>query len=266
MLRSVYPSASGQPIFSAGSHRVDHTTPFEQRWGGWYVTGRHGPATHLGNITYRGRPEGAAVGDTAGLNVTDLTDRLPATGYLSAHSDLVALMVLAHQSFAHNVITRASFDVRGALYREAALNRELDEPAAHRWPSTNTVLDSSAAALVECFLFCDEAPLTAPLEGTAGFAAEFAARGPADGNGRSLRQFDLERRLFKHPCSYLIYTASFDALPAELLERFWARMDAALADTDPSGKFAHLTDADRIAIREILTATKHGPPAQWQTP
>lgn len=264
VMRSVYPDPAGQPIFSAGSHRVDHTTRFEERWGGWYVTGRHGSATHLGNISYRERPVGDAAADTSGLNVVDLTDRLPASGYLSAHSDLVALMVLAHQAFAHNVITKASFDARSALFREAALNRELNEPAGQRWPSTNTVLDAAAAALVECFLFCDEAKLTAPLEGTSGFAAEFAVRGPTDARGRSLRQFDLASRLFKHPCSYLIYTDSFDAVPEEVRERFWSRMDAVLSGTDQSETFAHLTAGDRTAIREILAATKRSAPAHWQ--
>jgi hypothetical protein len=263
IMRSVYPDPRGQPIFSAGSHRVDHTTPFADRWGGWYVTGSHGSATHLGNLTYRQRPAGAAPDDTSGLNMTSVADRFHESGYLAPHSDLVALMVLAHQGNAHNVITRASFDVRTALHREAALNRDLGEPEGHRWPSTDTVLDSAAAALVECFLFCDEPRLEAPLAGTSEFAAEFAAAGPRDPQGRSLRQFDLATRLFRHPCSFLIHTASFDALPQELRARFWARMDAALSDTAPSGRFGHLSAADRDAIRGILAATKPEAAATW---
>ena len=98
----------------------------------------------------------------------------------------------------------------------------------------------------------------------AGFAlCRFAAAGPADPQGRSLRDLDLETRLFRHPCSFLIYTASFDTLPDEVRGRFWAKMDAALAGEDQSGKFAHLSAADRTAIREILAATKPGAPAAW---
>jgi len=263
VIRSVYPDASGQPLFSAGSYRVDHSTPHEQRWGGWYVTGRHGAATHLGNITYRSRPDGDAADDTSGLNVDDVSERFHSEGYLTPHSDLVALTMLAHQAHGHNVLTRASFDARAALHREAALNRELGEPEGHRWPSTDTVLDAAAAAVVECFLMCDETPLSAPIRGTTDFAAEFAAAGPADPQGRSLRDLDLETRLFRHPCSFLIYTASFDTLPDEVRGRFWAKMDAALAGEDQSGKFAHLSAADRTAIREILAATKPGAPAAW---
>lgn len=263
VVRSVYPDPTGQPLFSAGSYRVDHTTPHAQRWGGWYVTGRHGSATHLGNITFRSRPDGDVADDRSGLNVETVSERFNPEGYLTPHSDLVALTVLAHQAHGHNVLTKASFDARTALHREAALNRELNEPEGHRWPSTNTVLDAAAAALVECFLMCDEAKLETPIAGTTAFAAEFAAAGRKDPQGRSLRDLDLQTRLFRHPCSFLIYTASFDALPDELRERFWKRMDAALGAGDTSGTFAHLSAEDRAAIRGILAATKPGAPAHW---
>lgn len=264
IIRSVYPAPSGQPIFSAGSHRVDDSTPLADRWGGWYVTGRHGDQRHLGNITYASRPSTAADADPAGLNLTDLAGRFGTKGYLTAESDLVALSVLAHQAAAHNALTRASFDVRAALHREAALNRDLGQSADSRWPSTTTVLDGAAKALVECFLFCDEAPLAAPITGTTAFAAEFAAHGPADPQGRSLRQFDLERRLFRHPLSFLVYSASFDALPDELRARFWGRIDDVLTAADPGPRFAHLSADDRRAIRAILVATKPDAFAHWQ--
>ena len=266
VMRSVYPDPRGQPIFSAGSHKVDHTTPLAHRFGGWYVTGSHGAATHLGNITFRKRPAGDDPEDRSGLNLAAVDDRFDDRGYLTGHSDLVALMVLAHQVTAHNTITRASFDARTALHREAALNRELGEPDGHRWPSTDTVLDAAATELVECFLLCDEPRLETPLAGTSGFAAEFAAVGPRDPQGRSLREFDLQTRLFRHPCSFLIYGASFDALPEELRSRFWARMEAALADTRSQGRFSHLSAADRTTIRAILAATKPGVPASWRHP
>ena len=128
------------------------------------------------------------------------------------------------------------------------------------------MLDAAATALVECFLFCDEPRLEAPIAGTSGFATEFAGVGPRDPQGRSLRDLDLQRRLFRHPCSFLIHSPSFDALPDELRDRFWSRMDAALADTNPTGRFTHISPEDARAIREILAATKPGAPAAWRTP
>lgn len=260
IVRSVYPDRSGQPIFSAGSHRVDHTTPLVDRWGGWYVSGKHGDTTHLGNVAYRGRPSGDDPADTSGLNQTDLSQRFRTEGYLTPDSDLVALSVLAHQAAAHTLLTSVAFNTRSALYREEGLNRDLGEPEGTRWPSTESVLTSAVDSLLECFLFCDEPPLAAPISGTSSFAATFAASGPHDPQGRSLKDLDLETRLFRYPCSYLIYTASFDALPEEVRQRFWTKLNAVLAGDDPEGRFTHLSAADCTAIREILASTKPGVP------
>jgi hypothetical protein len=264
VVRSVYTDASGQPILAAGSHRVDPTTPFVHRFGGWYVTGTHGAEEHLGNVTFRTRPDHDGVDDTSGLNLTDLGSRIETRDYLAPHSDLVALMVLIHQAAAHNAITRTGFDVRLALHREAALNRETGAAPGHRWPSTDTVLDAAAEALVERFLGCEEPPLAAPIGGTSSFATEFAAHGPAAADGRSLRALDLKTRLFRYPCSYLIESESFAALPGELRGRFWRRMDGVLAGGGGEA-FAHLSADDRRGIRDILAAT-HPEAAAWRTP
>jgi len=267
VIRSVHPDASGQPILSLGSHRVDQTTPLADRWGGWYVTGTHGDQTHLGNVTLRGR-SGDEPASREGLNLTSLDGRFDPRGYPAAASDLVALTVLVHQTHAHNVITQAGFAARMALHREAALNRDLHEPEGKRWPSTDTVLRSAVDALVDCFLFRDEAALGGPLTGTTTFAADYAAAGPRDGAGRSLRDLDLRSRLLRHPCSPLVYSASFAALPEEVRERFWARLDAVLTAA-PGGSddpFHHLTAEDRTAIRQILAATHPAAPARWRGP
>jgi len=263
IVRSVSVDHSGQPIFSAGSHQVDDTTPLADRWGGWYVSGRHGDTTHLGNITYRHRPGAEGERDTTGLNQIDVASRFDASGYPSPHSDLVALSVLAHQAAAHTILAKASFDARMAIHREAALNRELGQAAGHRWPSTNTILDAAATALVDCFLFSAAPAFQAPIEGSTTFAAEFSKRGPTDGQGRSLRSFDLKDRLFQHPCSFLIYSKSFDSLPDEVRQRFWEKMRAVLQAKDTGGKYPPLSPAERSAIREILVATKPEAGRTW---
>lgn len=256
LFRSMYVDKHGQPLLASGSFRVDHTSPIEQRWGGWYVTGKHGSQKHLGNQIFSGREAAQSELDPAGWNVTDLSSRFDPAAYLSADSDLVALMVLGHQAAGHNVLTKALFSTKQALYREAALNRELGEAADHRWDSTNTILNNAAESLLKYFLFSGEAPLTEPMEGTTTFAQDFAAKGPRDRHGRSLRDFDLTTRLFRYPCSYLIYTESFDALPAELRALFWKRLAGILAGEDRSPEFAHLNELDRAAVREILCDTK----------
>ena len=264
-IRSVYVDGVGFPVLSMGTHRIDHTSPISKRWGGWYVTGTHGEQAHLGNLIVNGKHDREPVENAAGQNVTDLSALFKTSAYLSPHSDLVALMVLEHQTEAHNLLTRASFQTRESLYSEERLNRELGEPDGHRWDSTTTRIRSACEALVKYLLFCDEAPLTGRLQGTTSFADDFQARGPRDPQGRSLRDFDLQRRLFKHPCSHLIYSRSFDALPAEAQSLVYRRLWDVLSGADRGKDFAHLSDADRTAVREILSATKPGLPDYWKT-
>jgi len=263
-IRSVYVDNVGFPVLAMGTHRIDHSSPLSKRWGGWYVTGTHGGQEHLGNLIVAGKQEREPVNNSAGQNVTDLNSRLKTAAYLSPHSDLIALMVLEHQTEAHNLLTRASFQTREALYSEARLNKELGEPDGHRWESTTTRIKSSCEALVKYMLFSDEAPLTARLQGTSTFADDFAKRGLRDPQDRSLRDFDLERRLFKYPCSYLIYSAAFDQLPGEAKALVYRRLWDVLSGADQTKPFAHLTETDRTAIREILLATKSGLPDYWK--
>ncbi len=80
----------GYPILSAGSYRIDQTSPLEKRWGGWYVTGTHGKQTHLGNVSYRGSETPKPIDDKNGLNRTSLRGEFDASGFLTPHSDIAA--------------------------------------------------------------------------------------------------------------------------------------------------------------------------------
>jgi hypothetical protein len=255
LVRSVFTDAAGLPILSSGTYRIDQTSPLKKRWGGWYVTGTHGDQKHLGNLIVRQRLAADKVDNAAGQNLTSLTDRFDTAKYLSQHSDIVALMVLEHQADAHNYITRASFLTRQAMHYQHALNREMKAPPDQLWDSVRSRIKNAGEPLVEYLFFSDEAKLTAPILGTSGFTEEFALRGPRDRQGRSLRDFDLQTRLFKYPCSYLVYSPSFAALPKEVKDYVLFRMREILAGQDQSSKFTHLSAADRGAIEEILQDT-----------
>jgi len=112
-------------------------------------------------------------------------------------------------------------------------------------------------------LFVDEAPLLEPVKGVSAFTRTFAQRGPRDKQGRSLRDFDLQKRLFRLPMSYMVYSDLFDGLPAPIRERVYRHLYDVLAGTDLDPKYAGLSSADRKAIVEILVETKDGLPAYW---
>ncbi len=262
LIRSVSPGRSGDPVLSLGTKRVDHSTPFEDRWGGWFVTGTSGKQDHQGNQMVGGWPGLDAKAPNA--NVVDLKPYFTVANYLSPHSDLVALMVLEHQCEAHNRIARANLLTRLALHEQDELNKALKEPAGTRSDGITRRIHWACEPLVQYLLFHDEAKLTEPVAGTSGFAKEFAARGPFDATKRSLREFDLKTRMFRYPLSYTIYTKLFDGLHPEAKARVYLRLWEVLSGKDESKEFAHLTAADRTAIREILHATKPGLPEYWK--
>jgi hypothetical protein len=264
LIRSTYVDSAGYPVLSMGTYRIDQSSPLEQRWGGWYVTGTTGKQTHLGNLIVRGGQRPEQIDNADGLNVTDLRRRFRTSAYLSGHSDVVALLVLEHQAEMHNLIARANFLTRLALREEADINKALGRPANHRSESIARRIRHAGEPLLKYLLFSGEARLAEHVQGTSEFAREFVRRGPRDPQGRSLRDLDLKRRLFTYPCSYLIYSTAFDQLPGPVKDDVLRRLWEVLTGKDTSADFAHLSATDRRAILEILRATKPNLPDYWR--
>jgi hypothetical protein len=258
LVRSVFADRRGQPQIGSGTFTTDDRSPFEERWGGWYVSGTHGTMRHMGNVIsgQRSRPED--IDREAGANVVDLSGLLDVTPYLQPTSDVVALMVLEHQARVHNLITAANYEMRSALHYDGIMNEALDRPADYRSESTQRRIAAVGDDLLEGLLFVDEFPLTSPVTGVSDFAADFTSCGPRDGQGRSLRDLDLERRLFRYPCSYLVNSPSFDALPDPVRQYVTERLVKVLTGADQDEKFSHLTPEDRRNILDILRETKPG--------
>jgi len=266
LVRSVYSDRRGFPVFGAGSFVTDHTSPLAERWGGWYVTGTHGDQKHLGNVTVTDpdHPDQLDLSDS--LNRTDLKGLVDTGPYLTRHSDIVALMVMEHQSQTHNQLAQASYQARLAAHYDAGINKALGRPVDEPSPSTGRRLDTQADAVLKALLFSEEARLTEHVAGTSGFTEDFPKRGPRDHKGRSLRDFDLNTRLFRYPCSYLIHTDAFVKLPASVKQRVDDRLLAILTGKDDSPAFSHLSPADRRAILEILRETRKDLPESWRAP
>lgn len=264
LVRSVYPSPTGQPHFDAGTFHTNHSSPFAERWGGWYVTGTHGAQRHMGNAIASDANDPEQLDKETHANLKELGKLVDTSAYLTPHSDVVALMVLEHQTDMHNLITRANYDTRRALRDAAVLNEMLDEPDDRISPSIRRRIANAGEKLLKYMLFVDEAALKDTVQGTSAFAAEFSSLGPRDSQGRSLRQFDLRRRLFKFPCSYLIYSDAFDGLPEQVKHHVYDRLRAILTNSDTSEDFSHLSAADREAIIEILQETKQDLAEYWK--
>jgi hypothetical protein len=248
---SVLPLSDNKNDYAQG-WEADHRTPIEDRWGGWYVTGAQVPAKHLGNVPVLHVPKSYVRADAA-PKLTTGSDAFDTSAYLTPHSDIVALMVLNHQTRMTNLLTRLGWQSRIAAYDGAKTG------------GLPPHVRETAHELVDYMLFVDEAPLPSPVRGASTFSKEFPSKGPRDSKGRSLRDFDLTRRLLRYPCSYMIYTETFDALPAAakaaVYERLWAILSGKLTD----GEYAKLSTADRRAILEILRETKKELPEYFRS-
>ena len=264
MLRSVFTNKSGYPEYSAGSFLTDQSSPIKERWGGWYVTGKHGNQRHMGNVVVTNETHPEQLDFEAGANRTDLKGLVDTSPYLNGYSDIVALMVKEHQTQMQNLIIFANYQTRIGRHYDAGMNKSFGEPPDRITRSTQRRIKDAAEKLVAYMFFSEETRLTAPIEGSSSFAAKFATQGPRDQKGRSLRDLDLKTRLFKYPCSYLIYSNSFDALPALMKEQVFKRLKAVLTSEDKRAEFAHLSEIDRRAILDILLETKPGLPGDWK--
>lgn len=252
LVRSVSTMADGQPDFQQGTLTTDHTTPFERRFGGWYVTGEHGQMRHCGNCLV---VPGEEPDLDTGANLKRLPDRVNVEQYLSSGSDIVALMLLEHQTQVHNHLTRAAFTARTVLHQQKTMNRAIGRSESYVNTGTHRRIRAAAEQLLRLLFFCDEAPLTDHVSGSAEFVSDFSTGIPRDEQGRSLKDLDLQSRLLRYPCSYLVYTDAFQQMPVTVLRHVKHRMKQILSERDQSEEWKHLSSADRRNIREILSAT-----------
>jgi len=249
LARSFIPDEEGKVDMFNGSMMVSHKTPFEKRWAGWYVTGEVGKMVHSGNLMGEAafKKQETEPGYLSNLKVLDAyfeTEKYPQLG-----SDIVALMVFEHQAHLHNYITRLNYETR--------IHLVMYQHTRH--------LHQIVDGFVRYLLFADEVPLPSPVKGISTFTEEFQKQGPRDSKGRSFRELDLQTRLLRYPCSYLIYADAFDQLPPEAKEMVYRRMYEVLTGVENGEAYARVTKESRQAIFEILLETKTDLPDYWRS-
>ncbi len=264
-IRSVFPSASGEPLLRFGTTVVDDQTPFSDRWGGWYVTGYHGTAPHRGNA-FASEAADQLVFAPAAERPDELSAFFDPGAYLAPTSDVVALLVIEHQTAMQNVLTRAAFATRRMIDYQRSLQRHFKEPESDEpvYDSVKSVFNGAVQDVVDRLLFRHEAVLPEGVAGHAAFRAAFGAGAPRTADGKSLRDFELRGRIFTHRCSYLIYSEMFALLPEPLKVRIFARLQSALASRDPQDRYAYLPAEEKERIRAILLETHPEAKTRWR--
>ena len=239
VLRSLETEANGEPISGTETESVTHCTPIAQRWGGWYVTETPPDWSHRGN-----RPGGAS-----GSPEEPQSQRVDFRHYPGKGSKVLPLLVHDHQTHMHNYFTRVAMEARQtfAMYGHIRYLRHQED------------------ALLRYLLFAEEAPLPAPLAPDPEFIAAFQKEARRDRMGRSLRDFDLQTRLFKYPCSFLIESEAFQKLPPILKDQLLRKLWEILTGHNPNPVFAAIAPEARQATLEILRDTLPDLPDYWKT-
>ncbi len=262
--RSVISTDSGEPLLRHGSEIVDDETPFENRWGGWFVTGYTGKTNHRGNAF------GSESGDQLVFNLSDkrpadLTDFFDTSRYPAKTSDVVALLVFEHQMGVQNSLTRAAQGCRKMLEYQRSLQKALNDPVTDEpsYDSVKSVFAGAVEDVVDHLLFRNAAPVPDGVSGSADFRRVFTHDAPRSHAGHALKDLRLRERIFENRCSYLIYSESFAALPGQLKNRVLDRIYTALHDDDPRGRYAYLEADEKRRIYDILSETHPDAKARW---
>lgn len=255
LLGSGYTGINGSLVSHEGWILTSTATPFESRWGGWYVTGQHGKLIHLGNIAVTDPSELYQLDALRKGNIDSLAPMMDPSPYLATTSDIVALLVIEHQVEVQNRITRVNYDVRTALQNNPELVsgsnlniQTLDAPVRQ-------LLQNFTEPLVQAMLMLEEEPLPDAVSGSPDYSSWFQSQGPRDKQNRSLRDLDLNKRVFRYPLSYLIYSGAFQGLPELVRQQVYLRLEELLTTAQLPEGYERLLEADRQTILSILNET-----------
>jgi len=240
VLRSIDTEPSGEVVQGTDADPIAHFTPIKERWGGWYVTNTPADWMHRGNTPGGLEKEGEPAKELRG-------GVLASPLYPRSGGDALAMLLHDHQTHMHNYITR--------LHMEAA--QSIAEFGRVRY------LDIQIRAFLRYLLFTEEAPLPSPLQPSAELVEAFEKNAKRDSKGRSLKDFELQTRLFRYPCSFLLDTDAVRSLPPELLQTVMKRLHAVLTGEDTHPDFEKLKADDREAVLEILRDTAPDLTAGW---
>jgi len=245
--KSVIPGPGGGSLDAFRVAQNGHGIPLTNRFGGWHVTGEFNLTNHWGNLT------GRFVESSLRTFPNMPGSRFDFGKYAANTSDILAHLLLEHQVGFVNRAVEAGYRTRTALFLSdgkltAAQSQELD---------------GQAHILTRYLLFADEAPLPpGGIKPDPTYRADFLANRRRNAEGASLKDLDLETRMFKYRCSYMIYSPAFQGLPSVLKARIYSLMRKALT-TNADSEFAYLVTSEKQAIRSILKSTLDDLPVSW---
>lgn len=256
VIKSVLPGPTGGSLDSFRRESSGHAIPFEERFGGWHVTGAEGIPKHWGNLI--GRQQAGRIDEIE----NPLGERCDLGRYPVPTSDLLPHLLHEHQNgFAHRAVEAA---YRARSYYHAAESQTGRERGRLSAPHL-LELQRQANRLVRYLLFADEVALpNGGVEGVPEYKEYFLRNRKPAGNGLALKDFDLETRLFRVRCSYMIYSDTFAGLHPEFKALVYRTLAEAISTARPNPEYSYLSPGEKEAIRVILRDTLDDLPDYWR--
>jgi len=249
--RSVFPDSKGRSLKSVDSFElIGHEVPVHERWGGWYVTRAHQDLNHMGNaiaVKENGKLKLQRKDSSKGLN-----DFFNTSNYPVSTSEIEALLVFDHQVRMQFVLIESAYKVRQAIFDYQKTSSK--ENSAN----ISALLKEVTETIVSELLFKEEFPLGGKIVDTSQpgkFVTEFKAKSKTDSRGRSLRDLDLQSRLFKYRCSYMIYSKSFRDSSKILKNSVLNRIKEIMTSESPQLGYEYLEAEEKKTIFDILSGT-----------
>lgn len=258
LARSNFTDKTGRRLRGVPGHnRIGHAIPFENRWGGYFVTNAPPTLEHMGNGFAERAGREISIPDSSRRSTADLSEFFDPEKLLRPDSDVLPLMLFDHQIEFHNLLLEA-------LYRHRTLEYYTAENNGVPPTGMPEKVDKHFDKLVRYLLFADEISLAGhDFEPGPDFVAEFRRNRKEDSTGESLKDFDLDTRLFENRCSYMIHSRSFDEAPQEMKNRVYDRLWSILSSEQAPEDYRYLGDDERRRILAILRATKTDLPEEW---
>ena len=248
IMDSVIVNREGGSLETWRTAKFGHEVPLSQRFGGWHLTGGHHLTNHHGNT----------LGELSGGKLTVMANPpgklFDPANYPLPTSDILPQLLHDHQAGFHNLLTEAAYRQRELLAAGKGTLKAADEKE----------LDGLAGDIADYILFKTEAKLPpAGITGDPDYITGFLANRRTTTGGHSLKDLDLQTRLFRYRCSYMLYSQHWTELDPGIKARCWSRLKTLLHDRDP-GHAVWLPANERADIRRVLASTLTDAPVEWK--
>ena len=244
LIASVIPGDGGGSIDAFRKKISGHGVPYEKRFGGWHITGRHPFVETWAN----------QIGEMRDGNILKIPNPpgkyFTWDKYLTEKSDLIPHLLLEHQIGFTNRCIAITYKFRELKI----LNRD----------SRNiNLIEEETQSLLSYILFKNEALLPEnKINSETQYVLDFENSSTRNQKGKDLRKLNLKTRLFNLRCSYMIFSNSFSGLPSVIKDCLINKLHLILSCDQKKipPAFSYLGNNERKIIKQILSTSLPGFP------